>query len=158
MGVGNRLSHDDGAGPILADRLSGSEWIAVDCGTSLENAAGIVRRERPELLVIADAARMGTPPGTVRRLPRTETDRMLISTHGLPIPFFIDRLETAVRETVILGIEPQDLSFGEGLSPVLSEAVDALHGILTTGTGGIEAIPWWNEPSLRSLEGTAGSR
>jgi len=140
LGVGNRLSRDDGAGPALAERLAGSEWIAVDCGTSLENAAGIVSRERPDLLVIADAARMGLPPGTARRLPASAADRMLASTHGLPISFFLERLGSAARRTEVLGIEPADLSFGEGLSPVVASAVASLAALLVTGSAGIDAI------------------
>lgn len=77
LGVGDRLSRDDG--PVLAERLFESDWLAVD--------------------------------------------RMLVSTHGLPISFFLDRLESAARETVILGIESADLSFGEGLSTEVNAAV-----------------------------------
>ena len=54
LGVGNRLSRDDGAGPVLAERLAGSDWLAIDCGTSLENIGGVVSREMPDLLVIAN--------------------------------------------------------------------------------------------------------
>ncbi len=141
LGVGNRLSRDDGAGPILAERLGGTDWVAIDCGTSLENAAGIVSRERPDLLVIADAARMGLPPGTVRRLPPPSVDRMLVSTHGLPLSFFLDRISTAASETVILGIEPADLSFGEGLSPLVDEALRSLGDALCRGSEGLGSIP-----------------
>jgi len=146
LGVGNRLSRDDGAGPILAERLAGSDWTAFDCGTSLENAGGIVSRERPDLLVIADAARMGLAAGEVRRLPRPATDRMLASTHGLPLSFFLERLASTARETVILGIEPGDLSFGEGLSPAVNVAVERVVVALTRMSSGIESIPVLEEP------------
>jgi len=141
LGVGNRLSRDDGAGPALARRLAGSDWVAIDCGASLENAAGIVSRERPDLLVIADAARMGLMPGAVRRLPRGLTVRMLASTHGLPISFFVERLEAAARETVILGVEPCDMAFGEGLSAEVDQAVERVADALTGRDGRIEDIP-----------------
>jgi hydrogenase 3 maturation protease len=149
LGVGNRLSHDDGAGPSLAERLAGSDWAAIDCGTSLENVGGVVARERPDLLVIADAARMGLKPGEVRRLPHRSVDRMLATTHGLPLSFFLDRLESAANEIVLLGIEPADLSFGEGLSTEVREAVDRLAEALAAGRGGIE--------SVRFLEGGVSS-
>lgn len=145
LGIGNRLSRDDGVGPVLAEQLLGSDWLAMDCGTSLENAAGIVSRERPGQLVIADAARMGLPPGEVRRLPPPAVDRMLASTHGLPISFFLDRLASAARDTTILGIEPADLSFGEGLSPEVRRAVRRLVEVLTAGDGRIESIPLLGE-------------
>ena len=141
LGVGNRLSRDDGAGPVLAERLVGSDWLAIDCGTSLENVGGVVSREEPELLVIADAARMGLPPGEVRRLPRPSVDRLLATTHGLPLAFFLDRLGAAAGEIVLLGIEPADLSFGEGLSADVSAAIERLIERLTSGPGAIESIP-----------------
>jgi len=72
---------------------------------------------------------MGLPPG----------DGMLVSTHGLPISFFLDRLESAARETVILGIEPADLSFGEGLSIEVNAAAEWPVGVLTAGPGDIES-------------------
>ncbi len=140
LGVGNRLSRDDGAGPFLTERLAGSDWTAIDCGTSLENVGGIVARERPDLLVIVDAARMGLGPGEVRRLPRPSVDRMLATTHGLPLTFFLDRLESAVEEIVLLGIEPADLSFGEGLSTEVGEAVNRLAEVLAAGRERLESV------------------
>ncbi len=127
LGVGNRLSHDDGVGPEVALTLHGATgWTSIDCGTSLENAAGIVSRERPDLLVIVDAARMGAAPGTIRRLPLGTHDRMLASTHGLPISFVLANLQSAAAETIMIGIEPFDLSLGEGLSPDVQRAADSL--------------------------------
>jgi hydrogenase 3 maturation protease len=134
LGVGNRLSRDDGVGPAAAERMDGAEgWIAVDCGSALENASGIVRRENPDLLVVVDAARMGLPAGSIRRLPLDATDRMLASTHGLPLGFVIERLRPAAGDVLLVGVEPADLSFGEGLSDPVSTAVEDLVGLLRAG-------------------------
>ena len=130
LGVGNRLSHDDGVGPVVAQTLADSDWIAIDCGTALENVTGIVSRERPDLLVIVDAAHMNTAPGTFRRLPIGGNDCMLASTHGLPLSFVVAHIESAARKTVLIGIEPADLSFGEGLSPVVEAAARVLNELL----------------------------
>ena len=158
LGVGNRLSRDDGAGSVLAERLagSGSDWTAIDCGTSLENVGGIVARERPDQLVIVDAARMGLPPGEVRRLPRASVDRMLATTHGLPLSFFLDRLGAAANDVVLLGIEPADLSLGEGLSAEVRAAVDRLVDELATGGGGsIESVRLFETDVVPEVAGPA---
>ena len=73
---------------------------------------------------------MGLPPG----------DRVLVSRHGLPISFFLDRLESTARETVILGIEPADLPFGEGLSIEVNAAVEWPVGVLTAGSRDVESV------------------
>lgn len=143
LGVGNRLSHDDGVGPVVATSIHGSAgWIAIDCGTSFENAAGLVLRERPDVLVIVDAAQMGTDPGTVLRLPMGTHDRMLASTHGLPLSFVLANLESAARDTAIIGVEPADLSLGEGLSMEVSRAAHALIRHLETDD--LDSIPFYS--------------
>jgi len=130
LGVGNRLSHDDGAGPAVAAALSHSDWICIDCGTALENAAGIVSRERPDLLVIVDAAVMDREPGSICRLPIAANDRMLASTHGLPLAFVLANIQSSARETMLIGIQPEDLSFGEGLSETVAQSVAQLVELL----------------------------
>ena len=140
LGVGNRLSRDDGVGPEVASRLQGArDWVSVDCGPALENASGLVVRESPDLLVVVDAARMGLAPGSIRRVPLPARDRMLASTHGLPISFVWERIASAVGRTVLIGIEPGDLSFGEGLSPAVGAAADALVSRLRAGD--VDGIP-----------------
>ncbi len=126
LGVGNRLSHDDGVGPVVAQALVESDWIAIDCGTALENVIGIVTREQPDLLVIVDAAAMGKEPGEFCRLRLQAKDRMLASTHGLPLSFVLGNIESAAKETILIGIEPKDLSFGEGLSPNVDVSAQVL--------------------------------
>jgi hydrogenase 3 maturation protease len=134
LGVGNRLSRDDGVGPLVAQMVeSDVDWHTIDCGTAVENAVGIITRERPELLVVVDAARMGLPPGSVRRVSVLSSDRMLGSTHGLPLSFVVERLEATVGDVVLVGVEPADLSFGEGLSPEVENAARELSEVLRQG-------------------------
>jgi hydrogenase 3 maturation protease len=139
LGVGNRLSHDDGVGPTVAEALSDSDWIAIDCGTALENATGLVSREQPDLLVVVDAASMGREPGAVFRLSIRATDQMLASTHGLPLAFVLGMIESSAKSVVLIGVEPADLSFGEGLSPAVEAAARTL--VVALRHGGPEAIP-----------------
>lgn len=146
LGVGNRLSGDDGIGPSVARRLQGScDWLAIDCGSAPENVTGLVAREKPDLVVIIDAARMGLEPGSIRRLPLGETDRMLVSTHGLPLAFLFERLQELTKRLVFIGVEPKDLAFGEGLSPPVGTAVDELLPLLVSG--GIDRIPRFEKES-----------
>ena len=139
IGVGNRLSRDDGVGPVVAQALADTEWIAIDCGTSLENATGIVSREHPDLLVIVDAAMMGKKPGAFFLLPIDATDQMLASTHGLPLPFVLGRIKSSAKRTVLIGIQPEDVSLGEGLSASVESSAKKLVAHLRQLT--LEQIP-----------------
>lgn len=140
LGVGNRLSRDDGVGPVVASRLMGVRgWQAFDCGTSIENACGIVARERPDLLVIVDAARMGLAPGEVRRVRIDGGDGLLTSTHALPFSFVWARLIEAAGEAVFIGIEPADVGFGERLSRTVAGSAVRLSRLLARGR--LDGIP-----------------
>ncbi|MBN2067580.1 MAG: hydrogenase maturation protease, partial [Candidatus Diapherotrites archaeon] len=66
MGIGNELKGDDGIGNAVAREFQGKGWKPVECETVPENFIAIVKRERPELLVIVDAASMGLAPGQFR--------------------------------------------------------------------------------------------
>ena len=65
-------------------------------------------------------------PGEFFLLPIAANDRMLASTHGLPLSFVLGNIESSAKTTVLIGIQPQDMSFGEGLS----EAVEASAQVL----------------------------
>ena len=146
LGVGNRLSQDDGVGPDVAAGLQASAWLAIDCGTSLENASGIVAREHPDLLVIVDAAEMGLKPGDVRRLPIRFRDRMLASTHGLPLPFVLDRMASHAGELCLIGVQPECMAFGnEGLSPAVAQASRTLIQLLLDND--LDWIPFLDVPT-----------
>ncbi len=140
LGVGNRLSHDDAAGPTVASALADSDWISIDCGTALENATGIVAREKPDLLVIVDAATMDQSPGTICLLPIAANDRMLASTHGLPLSFVLSHIRSSAKRTMLIGIQPEDLSLGEGLSEPVAQSITRLVGLLRDHRLG--DIPW----------------
>ena len=47
---------------------------------------------------------------------------MLHSIHGLPLLLVAAHIESPERKTVLMGIEPSDLSFSEGLSPAVEVA------------------------------------
>ncbi|HAF71171.1 TPA: hydrogenase 3 maturation endopeptidase HyCI [Candidatus Acetothermia bacterium] len=141
IGVGNPLGRDDGVGVYVAHALSGAPgWTAIPVGPSLENALGLVERGRPKLLVIVDAADMGLPPGGFRRLSFKSAPRMLGSTHALPLDFLLGLLRGAAREVALVGIQPRDLSLGEGLTPEVRKGADELIPLLQRVE--LEAIPW----------------
>ncbi len=127
LGLGNPLGRDDGVGFRVAEALQGSDWLSIPT-TALENVLGVVEKKKPEKLVIVDAAEMGLPPGTIRRLPLTSCEKMWGSTHGLPLPFLLSLAQA--KEVVVIGIQPKEYGMGEGLSPEVAEAAQRLVRLL----------------------------
>lgn len=130
LGIGNSFGHDDALGFRLAERFQAPGWVAIP-SLSVENAVGVVAKLRPEFLVVVDAAEMGLPPGSIRRLPLAHPSAMLGSTHGLPLPFLLSL--SGVSNIVVIGVEPKDRGLGEGLSPEVEEALSRLTEILEAG-------------------------
>lgn len=127
IGLGNPLGQDDAVGLRVAEALRGTDWQTL-ATPALENVLGVVQDLAPEILVVVDAAEMGLPPGSVRRLPLRWYEKMLASTHGLPLPFLLSLLKA--KEVVLIGIQPKDRGFGESLSPEVANAAGSLVQLL----------------------------
>lgn len=140
LGVGNTLRRDDGAGSFVARNFRQEGWMAIDCGTVPENVTGIVRRERPGLVVIVDAADMGIFPGEFRVIPKEKVRDVSFGTHQLPLDIVIDYLLGLAERVVLVGIQPLVVETGEGLSPPVREGARRLIGMLGRGEIGRIAV------------------
>jgi len=135
LGLGNPLLGDDGVGIAALERL-GREWRVppgvelVDGGTwglSLLPTVESTRR-----LLIVDAIDLGGDPGTLHRLDGAELPAWLdhkISPHevGLRDLLAVARFRDGLpEETCAIGLQPERLEMGRGLSPVVRARLDAL--------------------------------
>jgi hydrogenase 3 maturation protease len=127
LGLGNPVGRDDAVGLRVAEALREAEWLSIPA-SALENVLSLVEKEKPKKLVIVDAAEMGLPPGTIRRLPLGKGAEMLGSTHGLPLSFLLSLVD--VPEVILIGIQPKEYGLGEGLSPEVQAAADSLIRLL----------------------------
>ena len=66
VGIGNRDKGDDGAGPIVAERLA-SRGVerALDCGGVPENYVSRIARLEPTDVILVDAVDFDKPPGSI---------------------------------------------------------------------------------------------
>ena len=134
LGIGQQLRGDDGAGVAVARRLlplAHSRFLVIEGGHAPENQTGPLRRFRPELVLLVDAAEMETPPGTVRWLDWEQTSGLSASTHTLP-PYMLARylVQAIGCEVVLVGIQPAHKNLDRPLSPGVEAAVAALAGAL----------------------------
>lgn len=122
MGIGNEIKGDDGVGNSIAREFSAPGWKSIECETVPENFTAVVKRERPELLVLVDATDMGLEAGEMRILPKERLNAESEGTHSLPLRHFVTHLENHARSIVFIGIQPGKMDIGEEISEEVSEA------------------------------------
>lgn len=130
LGIGNELNGDDAAGCYIARNFKSENWQTIDCGTVPENYIGVVKRMKPELLVIVDSAEMGLQAGAIRRLKKEHASSAFVSTHSLPLKEFVSAIEKYAKKILLIGIQPKQTSFGNALSKEVKEAAAKLIEIL----------------------------
>jgi len=144
LAVGNPLRADDGFGPAAAARLAGLPLppaaTVIDAGGAPENFTGLVRRHRPEVVLVLDAADFGGRPGELRTLDPGELSGGSPSTHaaGLGLLFEYLRGECGA-EGLVLAVQAGSAEFGRPMSPEVAEAVERaallLAAVLGAGAG-----------------------
>jgi len=134
LGVGNSLRSDDAAGVLVARRLAQSHFtydhdslLVIDAGHAPENTTAELRRFRPGLVILIDAADIGGEPGRIRPIEIHEIDGMSASTHSLPLSMLAKYLTLELGcEVKIIGIQPQSIEIGESVSEDVLLAVDEI--------------------------------
>ncbi|MFO8033809.1 MAG: hydrogenase maturation protease [Candidatus Bipolaricaulota bacterium] len=130
LGVGNPLRRDDGVGHWVGRQLATQGRTVYLAGPTPENILGQVQRDTPDTLVVVDAAELGLPPGSFRRLPQESTPAMLTSTHGLPLTFLLSLLRNSARSISLIGVQPALLEAGEGLTSEVRTGAESLVKLL----------------------------
>ncbi len=126
VGIGNVLLRDEGIGCHVAralEKVSLPDVEVIDGGTCPDVLQAV---EDADKLVIVDAVKGGGMPGQIYRFrPEdiTMDQKRVVSVHDMSI---VDSLKLMQRwhnigDTVIIGIEPRELSWGLELSPELEE-------------------------------------
>lgn len=133
LGIGNPLRSDDAAGVQVVRGLQNhftrdlDSVLVIDAGQAPENHTAELRRFRPELVLLIDAAEMGLPPGEIRWVGIDEIDGMSASTHTLPLSMLAKYLTMECSCDVdLLGIQPRSVEIGESVSADVLRAVDEI--------------------------------
>lgn len=130
VGVGNTLRGDDAVGVEVASRLrralrgSGVEGVKVHPPDSSPERL-LSHIPRSEGLVIFDAIEAGVEPGHILCASLGSTQFGFFATHNVPlriIPGVAERKDSVF----VMGIEPERLEVGEGLSPKVKASAEAL--------------------------------
>ncbi len=134
LGIGNTMKQDDGLGPAVVSRLkikdkkSKMKVELLDAGMAPENYTGKIKQIKPDTLVIVDAVDFGAEAGSIKIIEAEKIAVQSLSTHNVSLKTFVDYLKADLPklEVLIVGIQPKEAGFGEGLSPEVEKAVDEL--------------------------------
>lgn len=132
LGVGNILRSDDGFGPAIIERLRDStESICIDAGTAPENYAGKIIKEKPDTILIFDAAHLDLAPGEFDVLEKHEIARSGFTTHDQSPSMFIEYLENETKADIyMLAVQPENVSFGEEMSGSVKKAIEEIASLI----------------------------
>jgi len=133
VGVGNLLLRDEGVGIHVAKALQALDLPQsveiIDGGTAPDLLAYV---EPGDKLIIIDAVKAGGEPGAVYRFTPEDLnpqENRLLSLHELSV---IDSLQmmrlggNEPAETIIIGIEPQEIELGTELTPALQRKIPVI--------------------------------
>ena len=134
LGVGNEMNGDDGAGVVAVRELAAlqpapPDLLLIEAGAAPESFTGPLRRFAPDLIIELDAAMLDDEPGATAWLDWREADGLSASTHTLPPSVLAKFIKADLGcEVAIIGIQPERVEMGSGLSPAVTAAVKHLAG------------------------------
>ena len=136
LGLGNVLLHDDGVGPALLEQLSASSnrWPVevefMDGGTQGLALLGHLSGRRA--VIIVDALQTGAAPGTIHRLTLNELREVSPGRASSGHEGNAGELLAAAQllgelpdRLFVVGIEPETITTGLGLSGIVQQALPA---------------------------------
>ncbi|TFG35029.1 hydrogenase 3 maturation endopeptidase HyCI [Candidatus Thorarchaeota archaeon] len=129
LGIGNDLRTDDGVGPFIVNSMNiDSPYIMIEnVGSVPEGFARPLADFGAERVIMIDAADMRKPPGHLELVTKDRIGGINISTHSMPLSFLMMYLEQETGgQTILLGVQPKSIQFGEGLTPEIQKVADGL--------------------------------
>jgi hydrogenase 3 maturation protease len=133
VGIGNTLKGDDGAGPLVCERLKHAKVSAdlIDAGTVPENYIHTIIKKAPRNLLVIDAIDFGAPPGTIRIFIPEQLNSHVITTHSLSPRLFVDMIGKNINlDVYFVGIQPAQIQLGQSISTQVSLAIQQLSEVL----------------------------
>jgi hydrogenase expression/formation protein len=135
LGIGNLLLGDEAVGVRAVEALEARYRLAdtvdvVDGGTAGMGLLDLIASR--SAVIVVDAVKMDLDPGTVvrlegERIPVGFRQRMSPHTLGLgDVLAVLTVLDQAPAELVVIGVEPDNIDYGVGLSPVVTARLDTV--------------------------------
>jgi hydrogenase 3 maturation protease len=121
VGVGDELSPVDRLGMVAAREIEKLHLPGVKvffAGTVPENITGLIRKYKPDHVLVIDSADMGALPGSVQVVRPEETRATLVASHVIPLSVVMDFIRSDMGVGVtLLGIQPDLTRINGVMSP-----------------------------------------
>lgn len=131
--IGSDLRADDGLGPYVGKNLKiEKEGLKIiNAFSVIENYVEDIINYSPKKLIIIDAAFFGGKEGEIKILPLEKlSSYKIVSTHSFPLEAVLKIIKQDLPELEIkiLGVQPKDIGYKEGLSlPVKKSAEEIIE-------------------------------
>lgn len=130
VGVGNLLKRDDGVGVHITRNLKQSDNISkITVEVSIENYIGKINAINPDILIIVDAMNFDKNPGYWNLTPVENIHGYTTNTHNITLDKVAELFNSKVY---ILGIQPENIQFGEGLSQSVKPSTKEITSQINT--------------------------
>lgn len=126
--AGNSFRRDDGVGPYIAEKLKEAGLTnVIDAGYTPENIIDEVIDLAPSNIIFIDAADFSGTPGQTRIIDENHIAQTTLSTHMIPLNVVSSLIADSIKTTItFIGIQPADVSFGEGLTSDVQKTADEI--------------------------------
>jgi len=130
LGIGNLILKDEGVGVHAVKELENRSLpqgvVAIDGGTATMDLLSVIHES--EKIIVIDALSSGEEPGTIYRcLPEDlmDADERPLSLHQVDLldVLLMARQLGGNAHVVIIGVEPEEISYGMELTPKVKAAV-----------------------------------
>ncbi|HKK58776.1 MAG TPA: hydrogenase maturation protease [Salinivirga sp.] len=130
MGIGNVLKKDDGVGVFISQNLEKNALVdALTVEVSIENYIGKINSLAPEKLILIDCVDFGKDAGYYKLTDLNTMRDFTTNTHNISLGRLKDLF--VVDDIKVLGIQPGDVSFGEGLTQDVEKTAFEVLRIIT---------------------------
>lgn len=120
VGIGNRLKSDDAIGIYICEKLQNNTLI-VESG--IEKFIGKINKLNPDILILVDCTEFGQEAGFADLVNTKEIQDETFNTHTISLKRVA---EFFPMQTYLLGIQPENIDFGEQLSDSVKRAADQI--------------------------------
>lgn len=129
--IGSELRSDDGLGPYIGENLKVKKegLKIINAFSVIENYVEDIINYAPSKLIVIDAAFFEGKPGETKILSLEKlSSYKIVSTHSFPLEAIlrIIKQDLPKLEIKILGVQPLDIGYSEGLSSPVKEAAEEI--------------------------------